>query len=147
METTLDVPIQLRELIAISIDNIEKAFAFFFDAATKSIAPNSPESIALLKRVIAVKMGYARKLALAKDLSEAGPSVSRSPYTRVRRKHARSRRKHARCRRSLASHSLCRQRPQQRQALCRKGLRPQCRNASPTSLGSVAYEAPPFRLA
>src|SRR6266498_3578352 len=71
METTLDVPIQLRELVAISIDNIEKAFAFFFDAATKSIAPNSPESIALLKRVIAVKMGYARKLALAKDLSEA----------------------------------------------------------------------------
>jgi len=61
METTLDVPIQLRELVAISIDNIEKAFAFFFDAATKSIAPNSPESIALLKRVIAVKMGYARK--------------------------------------------------------------------------------------
>ena len=40
-------------------------------AATKSIAPNSPESIALLKRVIAVKMDYARKLALASDLSEA----------------------------------------------------------------------------
>ena len=71
METRLDVPIQLRELAVISIDNIEKAFAFFFDAATKSIAPNSPESIALLKRVVAIKIDYARKIALAKDVSEA----------------------------------------------------------------------------
>jgi hypothetical protein len=71
METRLDVPIQLRELAAISIDNVEKAFAFFFDAATKLIAPNSSESIALLKRVIAVQIDYARKIALAKDVSEA----------------------------------------------------------------------------
>ena len=71
METKIEVPSQIRELVAISIDNIEKALALFFDAATKSIAPSSPESIALLKRVIAVKMDYARKLALASDLSEA----------------------------------------------------------------------------
>ena len=70
METKIEVPSQVRELVAISIDNIEKALALF-DAATKSIAPSSPESIALLKRVIAVKMDYARKLALASDLSEA----------------------------------------------------------------------------
>ena len=71
METRLDVPIQLRELAVISIDNIEKAFAFFFDAATKSIAANSPESITLLKRVIAIKIDYTRKIALAKDVWEA----------------------------------------------------------------------------
>jgi hypothetical protein len=71
METKIEVPSQVRELVAINIDNIEKALALSFDAATKSIVPNSPESIALLKRVIAVKMDYARKLALASDLSEA----------------------------------------------------------------------------
>jgi len=71
METKLDVPVQVRELVAISIDNTEKAFAFFFDAATKSVAPASAESLVLLKRVVAVKIDYARKLALAKELSEA----------------------------------------------------------------------------
>ena len=71
METKIEVPSQVRELINISIDNIEKALALFFDAATESISPNSPESIALLKRVIAVKMDYARKLALANDVAEA----------------------------------------------------------------------------
>jgi hypothetical protein len=71
METKIEVPSQVRELVAISVDNIEMALALFFDAATKSIAPSSPESIALLKRVIAVKMDYARKLAIANDLSEA----------------------------------------------------------------------------
>jgi hypothetical protein len=71
IETKIEVPSQVRELVAISVDNIEKALALFFDAATKSIAPSSPESIALLKRVIAVKMDYARKLAIANDLSEA----------------------------------------------------------------------------
>jgi hypothetical protein len=54
-----------------SLDNIEKAFALFFDAATRSIAPSSAETIALLERVILVKIDYARKLALAKDLTEA----------------------------------------------------------------------------
>lgn len=58
-------------MVAISIDNTEKAFAFYFDAATKSVAPASAESLVLLKRVIAVKIDYARRLALAKDLSEA----------------------------------------------------------------------------
>jgi hypothetical protein len=71
IETRLVVPAPVRELVAISIDNAEKAFAFFFDAATKSVAPASAESLVLLKRVIAVKIDYARKLALAKDLSEA----------------------------------------------------------------------------
>jgi hypothetical protein len=67
----LKVPSQVCELVAVSVDNIERASALFFDAATKSIAASSPESIALLKRVIAVKLDYARKLALARDLSEA----------------------------------------------------------------------------
>jgi len=48
MDNGLDVPFQVRDLAAMSLDNIEKAFAQFFDAATKSIAPNSAEIIALL---------------------------------------------------------------------------------------------------
>jgi hypothetical protein len=71
MDNRLDVPFQLRDLAAMSLDNIEKAFAQFFDAAKKSIAPNSAEIIALLERVISVKIDHARKLALAKDLAEA----------------------------------------------------------------------------
>jgi len=71
METGLDVPVQVRELVAISIDNTEKAFAFFFDAATKSAAPSSAGSLALLERVVTAQIDYARKLALAKDVSGA----------------------------------------------------------------------------
>ncbi|MEH2537593.1 MULTISPECIES: hypothetical protein [unclassified Bradyrhizobium] len=70
METGLDVPTELRPLVATGLDNAEKAFAFFFDAGTKSAAPASKETIALLKRVVAVKLDYARKLALASELSE-----------------------------------------------------------------------------
>jgi hypothetical protein len=51
----LDVPFQVRDLAVMSLDNIEKAFALFFDAATRSIAPNSVETIDLLERVISVK--------------------------------------------------------------------------------------------
>jgi hypothetical protein len=71
MDNGLNVPFQVRDLAAMSLDNIEKAFALFFDAATRSIAPSSAETIALLERVILVKIDYARKLALAKDLTEA----------------------------------------------------------------------------
>jgi hypothetical protein len=71
METKLEVPAPVRELVAISIDNVEKALALFFGAATKSVTPAPAESLALLKRVIDVKMDYARKVALARDLSEA----------------------------------------------------------------------------
>jgi hypothetical protein len=61
----------VRELAVIGIDNTEKALALFFNNAAKSIAPNSAESVALIKRVIAVKMDYARKIARATDLTEA----------------------------------------------------------------------------
>ena len=67
METKIEVPSQVRELVAISVDNIERALALFFDAATKSIAPSSP-LIALLKGCH--KNGYARKLALARDFQK-----------------------------------------------------------------------------
>jgi hypothetical protein len=71
MESKIEVPSQVRELVVIGIDNAEKALALLFDNVAKSIAPNSAESVALIKRVIAVKMDYARKIARASDLTEA----------------------------------------------------------------------------
>jgi hypothetical protein len=71
MDARLEVPIQVRELAVNGIDNAEKALALFFDNVPKSIAPNATESVALIKRVIAVKMDYPRKIARASDLTEA----------------------------------------------------------------------------
>ena len=71
MGARLEVPIEVRELAVTGIDNAEKALALLFDNVAKSIAPNSAESVALIKRVIAVKMDYARKIARASDLTEA----------------------------------------------------------------------------
>ena len=71
MESTIEVPGQVRELAVTGIDNVEKALALFFDNVAKSIAPSSAESVALIRRVIAVKMYYARKMARATDLTEA----------------------------------------------------------------------------
>jgi hypothetical protein len=39
METKLEVPPPVRELIAISFGNFEGALALFFGAATKSVTP------------------------------------------------------------------------------------------------------------
>jgi hypothetical protein len=71
MDARLEVPTQVRELAVVGIDNADKALALFFDSIAKSLGPSSAESIALLKRVIAVKMDFARKIALASDLTEA----------------------------------------------------------------------------
>jgi hypothetical protein len=71
MDARLEVPIQIRELAVVGIDNAEKALALVFDNVAKSITPSSAESIALIKRIIAVKMDYARKIARAGDLTEA----------------------------------------------------------------------------
>jgi hypothetical protein len=58
METKLEVPSEVRELVAIGIDNAEKALALLFDNVTRSIAPNSLDSMALLRR------GYRRENGL-----------------------------------------------------------------------------------
>jgi len=71
MDARLEVSIEVRELAVIGIDNAEKALALFFDQASKSIGPNWADTVALIKRVIAVKMDYARKIARASDLKEA----------------------------------------------------------------------------
>ena len=77
MKTKIEVPAPVRELVAIGIDNAERALALFFDAVSKSAAPTSAQSLALLKRIVIVQMDYARKVARAKDLSEASRSRPR----------------------------------------------------------------------
>ena len=67
----IEVPSQVRELAVTGIDNAEKALALFFDNVAKSIAPDFADLSALIKRVVAVKMDYARKIARATDLTEA----------------------------------------------------------------------------
>jgi hypothetical protein len=71
VETKIEVQSQVHELVSIAIDSAEKALVLFFDHAARQIEPNSAESIALLRRAIAVKMDYVRKLASAKTFMEA----------------------------------------------------------------------------
>jgi len=68
MDSKIEVPSQLRELTMNGIDNAEKALGLFFDNVGASAS--NAESVALIKRVIAVKMDYARKVASVNDLAE-----------------------------------------------------------------------------
>ena len=45
VETKIEVLSQVRELVTISIDNIEKALALFFDAAKKSSSVKNFQAI------------------------------------------------------------------------------------------------------
>jgi hypothetical protein len=41
-ESNLEVPTELRELVVKSVDQAEKAFGFFFDAANRSLVTTPP---------------------------------------------------------------------------------------------------------
>lgn len=71
MDTKLDVPLRVRDLVVTGIDNVETALALFFDGVTASSSPAAADALALFKRVVAVKFAYAWKVALAKDVTEA----------------------------------------------------------------------------
>ncbi|RTL75067.1 MAG: hypothetical protein EKK35_23615 [Bradyrhizobiaceae bacterium] len=71
MDTKLNVPLEVRELAVTGIDNVETALGLLFDAVTASNPPTSAASLALIRRVAAVKMDYARKVAHATDIEEA----------------------------------------------------------------------------
>ncbi|WFU18857.1 hypothetical protein [Bradyrhizobium sp. CB3481] len=70
METRLEVPIELRETVAKTIDHTEQAFSLFFDAANTSVPPGATTSYALFQRTVHAKLAYARRLAFAKDFRE-----------------------------------------------------------------------------
>ena len=67
----LDVPLEVRELAVAGIDNAETALGLLLAALTASSPPTSAASLTLIRRIIAVKMDYARKIARAEDVRHA----------------------------------------------------------------------------
>ena len=77
-EPKLEVPAELRDLAEKTIDQAEKAFGMFFEAANKSITsmPNpgtemSKQALSLTQQNIRAAFEHARKLVHATDLQEA----------------------------------------------------------------------------
>src|ERR1700693_6339854 len=77
-EPKLEVPAELRDLAEKTIDQAEKAFGMFFDAANKSMAsvPSpgtemSKQALSLTEQNIKAAFEHARKLVHATDLQEA----------------------------------------------------------------------------
>jgi phasin len=77
-EPKLEVPAELRDLAEKTIDQAEKAFAMFFDAANKSMAsaPSpgteiSKQALTFTEQNMKSAFEHARKLVHATDLQEA----------------------------------------------------------------------------
>jgi phasin len=78
IEPKLEVPAELRDLAEKTIDQAEKAFGMFFDAAAKSMAsmPSpgtevSKQALNFTEQNMKAAFEHARKLVHAKDLQEA----------------------------------------------------------------------------
>src|SRR5512143_3871071 len=77
-EPKLEVPAELRDLAEKTIDQAEKAFGMFFDAAAKSMAsvPSpgteiSKQALNFTEQNMRAAFEHARKLVHATDLQEA----------------------------------------------------------------------------
>lgn len=77
-EPKFEVPAELRKMAERSIEQTEKAFDMFFEAANKSIAPFthpgaeiSKKALSLTERNMKSAFDSARQLAQATDLQEA----------------------------------------------------------------------------
>jgi phasin len=78
IEPKLEVPAELRDLAEKTIDQAEKAFGMFFDAASKSITsvPNpgaeiSKQALSFTEQNMKAAFEHARKLVHATDLQQA----------------------------------------------------------------------------
>src|SRR3982074_2564447 len=78
IEPKLEVPAELREMAEKTIDQAEKAFGMFFDAAGKSMAsvPSpgtemSRQALSFTEQNMKAAFDHARKLAHATDLQQA----------------------------------------------------------------------------
>jgi phasin len=77
-ESRLEVPAELRDLAEKTIDQAEKAFGLFFDAASKSMTaipgPGtevSKQALSLTEQNMKAAFEHARKLVHATDVQEA----------------------------------------------------------------------------
>ena len=78
VEPKIEVPAELRDLVEKTIDQTEKAFGMFFDAANKSVAsmPNpgteiSRQALTFTEQNMKAAFEHARKLVHATDLQQA----------------------------------------------------------------------------
>src|SRR5271169_5642006 len=78
MEPKLEVPAEVRELAEKTIDQAERAFGMFFDAANKSVASIpapasevSRQALSFTQQNMKAAFEHARKLVHARDLNEA----------------------------------------------------------------------------
>ncbi|SHL43539.1 phasin [Bradyrhizobium lablabi] len=78
IEPKLEVPAELRDLAEKTIDQAEKAFGMFFDAASKSMtsvpAPGaeiSKQALSFTEQNMKAAFEHARKLVHATDLQQA----------------------------------------------------------------------------
>ena len=78
IEPKLEVPAELRDLAEKTIDQAEKAFGMFFDAANKSVAsiPSpgteiSRQALSFTEQNMKAAFEHARKLVHATDLQQA----------------------------------------------------------------------------
>ena len=78
IEPKLEVPAEVRDLAEKTIDQAEKAFRMFFDAANKSVGsiPNpasdvSKQALTFTEQNMKAAFDHARRLVHAKDLNEA----------------------------------------------------------------------------
>jgi phasin len=78
IEPKLEVPAELRDLAEKTIDQAEKAFGMFFDAANKSMASvptpgteMSKRALSLTEQNMKAAFDHARKLVHATDLQQA----------------------------------------------------------------------------
>ena len=70
-EPDLEVSADIRELVGKTIDQTEKAFSFFFDAANASMVSDAARTaLSLAQQNVKAAFDHARKLANAKDLHE-----------------------------------------------------------------------------
>ncbi|HLX17511.1 MAG TPA: phasin [Bradyrhizobium sp.] len=77
-EAKLEVPTELRDLAEKTIDQAERAFGMFFDAANKSVGsmPNpgteiSKQALSFTQQNMKAAFEHARKLVHATDLQQA----------------------------------------------------------------------------
>jgi phasin len=77
-EPKLEVPAELRDLAEKTIDQAERAFGLFFEAATKSVAsiPSpgtemSKQALSFTEQNVKAAFEHARKLVHATDLQQA----------------------------------------------------------------------------
>jgi phasin len=78
IEPKIEVPAELRDLVEKTIDQTEKAFEMFFNAANKSVSsvPNpgteiSRQALSFTEQNMKAAFEHARKLAHATDLQQA----------------------------------------------------------------------------